>query len=43
MHNEDALEEDDDFLSVRSESWDYESPLDAGMSSGRITKFADGV
>jgi hypothetical protein len=24
MHNEDALEEDDDLLSVGSESWDYE-------------------
>jgi hypothetical protein len=24
MHSEDALEEDDDFLSVGSETWDYE-------------------
>jgi hypothetical protein len=24
LHSEDALEEDDDFLSVGSETWDYE-------------------
>jgi hypothetical protein len=33
MHNQDALEEDDDFLSVGSETWDYE------IADGREDEF----
>lgn len=33
MHSEDALEEDDDFLSVGSETWDYE------VADGREEEF----
>ena len=33
LHNQDALDEDDDFLSVGSESWDYE------IASGREDEF----
>ncbi len=33
MHNQDALDEDDDFLSVGSESWDYE------IADGRVDEF----
>jgi hypothetical protein len=33
VHNEDALEEDDDFLSVGSETWDYD------IAAGREDEF----
>lgn len=37
MHNEDTLEEDDSFLSIGSETWDYE------IAEGREKEFLDAV
>jgi hypothetical protein len=37
IHNEETLEEDDDFLSIGSESWDYE------IADGREQEFLDAV
>jgi hypothetical protein len=37
MHSEDSVEEDDDFLSVGSETWDYE------VADGRQVEFLDAV
>lgn len=37
MHSEDTLEEDDDFLSVGSEVWDYD------ISGGREKEFLEAV
>lgn len=37
MHSEDALEEDDDFLSVGSETWDYD------IADGRQDEFLAAV
>jgi hypothetical protein len=41
MHNSDTLEEDDDFLSIGSESWDYEvaaGPEDEFLASLRNSR-----
>ncbi len=37
MHNEESLEEDDSFLSVGSETWDYD------VADGREQEFLDAV
>ena len=37
MHNQDTLEEDDDFLSVGSETWDYE------VADNRLPEFIAAV
>ncbi len=37
VHNEDAMEEDDDFLSIGEETWDYE------IADGRDSEFLAAV